>query len=498
MVRFSPQEAQHSLGYCEEPSEEMYDMVTAKKPPVNERERKKAVKQLNSVFFGFSQAETLPFYKEVDLITGTKVQRAGDYHLIAEGMYEYYFHESMSIADVLQTFSSLMLAIDLSKSKAHGVKAQTETENALIITLIGIITERRNWKSEDVEAVKGFATSFQHASGNKAWLYPKLENLAITIDNKLIAQERVPTLSDHIRATLGIDEISLSEMRTMSSELLTGIEQLRSYTLKSAYCRDPLLPQDKAWVFIDPHDIIIDGVNWNKKTIAIVKMVPWRNITSLTPAIVKHERGVAKSYDFDFGFDAESIFYLEDDGEMYCGVFKTCPVRKIVSRNQLAALELVRAIILARIHDMLVPAILSRGLPNPTTIMEDKSSAKGDSSEDVMNRLRLIMAPRIKFVKEKDLIKKALQEEKEMIKKLLQDDGLAPHQVQRVVGHLRLLPEGYKPTERAFELAREYQFDLERINKTAHPLTVTFVSPHSRHEEGEDSLYEIKLKSDRT
>jgi hypothetical protein len=389
-----------------------------------------------------------------------------------------------STSEAARTFAALALAIDAAKIKAVGRKTSTMISNQIMwaaTSEIAYMMPRTNAARAEVKQVRdnlGIPDNYSQ------WLQPKFDMLDSHMHKYLQVDWYIKRFSQGVTGKLrGFAVSARSRVEKEFSldaeparELAAELIRLRRYNVKPAYFSGDMYAKnsDESWVFT-PSDQLL-GAGWEERNRKVAnpflahvdlasKSNPEKLVGELSTKMYGKKAQITIMNKGDF--EPRLILGIYADGEI--GLISGGNIRDIRSEFALVdkedVYETLQMTLIKNLFDLVVPVEVVDSLPGH----EQGPQKAGFFSKvkDAMDQMpiRDLVLARVKYIREygteiQDLIDR---ENNEQIR------SLRDHSV---VGHVRRLPAGFKPTPDAIALAESLGIKLAPNE--------TFVRDHRR------------------
>lgn len=275
-------------------------------------------------------------------------------------------------------------------------------------------------------------------------------------------------------------ERMLSEIPDIQELLRDGMEELlhlRRYGIKFSFFQDGILHRpDQAWVFADFHDIVpyLPMALRADHPLTLVSLADRQSITDLRFIETQEETAGWRVRGFKFSFRKFFSFTMDRRAEFDLSPIGTgaMPMRPIFAASGKEVFyEMLRFAHFMRIYDLVVPLEVVKTLPALPSggtlgrLINLVKRKKIVTPDLLLPRLRHLESPKELMEELEREIEKA---DEETIRRAR--ESVRQHEV---VAHIRRLPDGYRPTTRARQLAKD-TFGIELENNE------TFVRKHER------------------
>lgn len=381
-------------------------------------------------------------------------------------------------------FAELAIAIDLAKIKAVGRKTSTVISNQIIWAAITetafMLPHTNHARAEIRQARQNLGLPENYAN----WLYPKFDML----DSDMYKQQQLDIYISRYKEGVsgklfGLAVKAQSKLESQQfveqdagTELAAELIRLKRYTVKPAYFAGVTSAKlnDESWVFTPADTILGAGWDGTQRKLANPFLAHVDLASNANPETLVGEQKTLQygnksqlTYLAKADFDPRLILGIYPDGEI--GFLSGGNIRDIrerfVSADREEVYSTLQLTLLKNLFDLVVPVEVIEGLPGHEAGPKN-SNLFGKLKEAVeQTPIRDLVLARVKYIREhRAVVQDLIDKENDTSQRELRDHA--------VVGHIRRLPPGFKPTPDAIALAESLGFKLAPNE--------TFVRDHRR------------------
>lgn len=372
---------------------------------------------------------------------------------------------------ILKKYAAFCLEVDRIKVQAYGQQAPTVAANQLISGYASLIADQVGYSPELIDLIR---TTDKGLIGvdDQNWLRIKLEGLELKLNHQGMLNLYLRRYNRFVgkMINMGYNQKDTERNRQIADETMPLLVELRRYGIKPAFFSDGILTKrpDESWVITDPSEISEVDRCPARPEMAAFHLAATDRPTDLGYVATKSDRG---SLTISPNFDINLMLGLRADGELVIssGMLSTISLRPTFETQGLAALyEILRVELSGYLFDLVAPTSLAIDRHNKV----GRISRLINGVREASNVGDLLLA-RVRYVK--DNMPQTIDS-----LELEQHKGRKVIVGHDVVGHVRDLPKGYRPSETAINRALEHGIILGPNQ--------TFVKKHHR---GSDDIGKV-------
>ena len=356
-----------------------------------------------------------------------------------------YFDPEEDIPATLQTFIDLAHCVDAAKVKATTRGHTTEVSNAIITGITATFGKRMPCDSETLRIITDTVELFKEKS-HLGWSAVKAATLAEILRQRKDLHSYMNQMKPINKVLEIVDIADVNELSDAASTAMAKLLTLRKYGIKSAYFRDGIMhcPQD-SWVIQDPeeyYEAVADNYRLHLPEIATISLAHATEITKIKGEANTEIYGRGRQTRITLDYGNHFSLGLMPDGELVIsGTQGATPIKQDFDKQGLSAVyEYLRLSHINRLIDLTVPVEMLRELP---------SLSKGESVFSRFRNLRKLTKPQKLLLPRLNFIDENFEEIKVALEKEVREAEARSLREHIVVGHRRILPEGYKPSPEA-------------------------------------------------